>query len=228
MAMKRYIKITVTVLLCLSVVLAPTRQANAGIYEIIKALVVKAIKAADLAIQRNQNRVIWLQNAQKVLENTMSKLKLDEISEWTEKQKEQYQKYFDELRKVKLAITYYQRIRDISERQASLVREYQRAWSLVRQDKHFTPDEVQYMGRVYLGILNESVKNVEQLTVIINSFKTQMSDAKRLEIIDEVGERVDENYADLRQFNTQAAVLSVQRARTQQEVEYTRRLYGID
>jgi len=221
-------KITVTVLLCLSVVLAPTRQAHAGIYEIIKAVLVKAIKAADLAIQRNQNRVIWLQNAQKVLENTMSKLKLDEISEWTEKQKEQYQKYFDELRKVKLAITYYQRIRDISERQASLVREYQRAWSLIRQDEHFTPDEVQYMGRVYLGILNESVKNVEQLTVIINSFRTQMSDAKRLEIIDEVGQRVDENYTDLRQFNTQAAVLSMQRGATQQEVEYTRRLYGID
>ena len=209
-------------------VLAPTRQANAGIYEIIKAAVVKAIKAADLAIQRNQNRVIWLQNAQKVLENTMSKLKLDEISDWTEKQRVQYQQYFDELLKVKLLITYYQRIRDISERQARLVQEYQRAWALVQRDKHFTIDEVQYMGRVYMGILNESVKNVEQLTVIINSFKTQMSDAKRLEIIDEVGERVDENYADLRQFNTQNAVLSMQRGATQQEVEYTRRLYGID
>lgn len=226
--MKRSIKTTVMVLLCLSVMLVPTQQANAGIYEIIKAAVVKAIKAADLAIQRNQNRIIWLQNAQKVLENTMSKLKLDEISDWTDKQRDQYQKYFDELRKVKLLITYYQRIRDISDRQVRLVNEYRRAWNLIQRDKHFTLQEVEYMARVYTGILNESLKNVEQLSAVVNSFQTQMSDAKRLEIINHVGNRVDENYTDLRAFNTENAVLSMQRAKTEHDIEYTRNLYGIN
>lgn len=226
--MKRSIKTTVMVLLCLSVMLVPTQQANAGIYEIIKAAVVKAIKAADLAIQRNQNRIIWLQNAQKVLENTMSKLKLDEISDWTDKQRDQYQKYFDELRKVKLLITYYQRIRDISDRQVRLVNEYRRAWNLIQRDKHFTLQEVEYMARVYTGILNESLKNVEQLSAVVNSFQTQMSDAKRLEIINHVGNRVDENYTDLRAFNTENAVLSMQRAKTEYDIEYTRNLYGIN
>src|SRR3546814_10978307 len=149
--MKRDIKFMVTVLLCLSITLAPTRQANAGIYESIKAAVVKVIKAVDLAIQRNQNRIIWLQNAQKVLENTMSKLKLEEIADWTDKQREQYQKYFDELRKVKLLITYYQRIRDISHRQVHLVREYQRAWSLIQRDTTFKEDELPDKARVCLG-----------------------------------------------------------------------------
>jgi len=229
--MKKYFRIILITILCISVMIPPQRSEAAvpiAILEIIKKAVVKVIKAIDLKIQRQQNKIIWLQNAQKVLENTMSKLKLDEISDWTEKQRAQYQVYFDELRKVKLLITYYQRIRDITERQVKLVQEYQKAWSIIQRDKHFTAQEVQYMGKVYTGILNETVKNIDQLAIVINSFKTQMTDAKRLEIIGEVGDRVEENYSDLRAFNTQNAVLSAQRAKTQADAEYIRQLYGIE
>jgi ABC-type enterochelin transport system permease subunit len=58
------------------------------IFGIIRAAVVKAIKAMDLKIQKLQNKTIWLQNAQKEIENTLSKVKLDEISDWAKKQKE--------------------------------------------------------------------------------------------------------------------------------------------
>ena len=71
-------------------------QAQTAIAEIIKAGIKKVIKAVDLKIQRLQNKTIWLQNAQKTLENALSKLKLDEIANWTEKQKEQYRKYYEE------------------------------------------------------------------------------------------------------------------------------------
>lgn len=228
--MKKHLKIILITILCISITVQPQRTDAAvpiAILEIIKKAVIKVIKAVDLKIQRQQNKIIWLQNAQKVLENTMSKLKLDEISDWTEKQREQYQVYFDELRKVKLLITYYQRIRDITEKQVKLVQEYQRAWSIIQRDKHFTAQEVQYMGKVYTGILNETVKNIDLLAIVVNSFKTQMTDAKRLEIIGEVGNRVDANYTDLREFNTQNAVLSVQRAKTLADAQYTRQLYGI-
>jgi hypothetical protein len=40
-------------------------QAQTGILEIIKAGIVKVIKAVDLKIQRLQTKTIWLQNAQK-------------------------------------------------------------------------------------------------------------------------------------------------------------------
>ena len=101
--MKRYIKI-VTIVLCCSLTVLPASQSNAtpaAILEIIKAGVKKVIKAVDLKIQRLQNKTIWLQNAQKTLENTLSKLKLDEISDWTKRQKTLYKDYFDELAKVK-------------------------------------------------------------------------------------------------------------------------------
>ena len=77
-------------------------DAQIPILDIIKQGITKVIVAVDLKIQRLQNKTIWLQNAQKTLENSMSKLHLDEISDWVERQRNLYADYFDELRNVKV------------------------------------------------------------------------------------------------------------------------------
>jgi hypothetical protein len=227
--MKKYVRMML-VALCISFTVLPVQEANAtpiAILEIIKAAVKKVIKAVDLKIQRLQNKTIWLQNAQKTLENTLSKLKLDEISDWTEKQKEQYRKYYDELAQVKAIISYYQRIRDITKKQLRLVDEYNTSWALIRQDSRFTAKEVAYMEKVYSGILDESLKNIDQINLIIKSFTTKMSDAKRLELINNAADQVDANYSDLVQFNRQNTLLSLQRAKTETEVQAIKKLYGL-
>lgn len=216
-----------TVMLCVAMVIVPTKKSHAIVWVVVKAAAKKVIKAMDLAVQRQQNKVIWLQNAQKAIENTMSKLKLDEISAWTEKQRQQYKKYFAELQQVKLWITYYQRIKEIAKKQTRLVREYQRAWGMVRSDKHFTPDEIEYMGKVYTGILTETLNNIDQISMVIKSFQTNMSDAKRLEIINHAANKVDENYGDLIQFNYQNGLLSLQRAEEESEISVIKQMYGI-
>lgn len=207
----------------------PMSEVNAqvAVLEVIKAGVKKVIKSVDLKIQRMQNETIWLQNAQKVMENQLSKLKLAEISDWTEKQKDIYSKYYADLWKVKAAISYYQRIKDITTKQVFLVEEYKKAWNLARRDKNFTPQELDYMYHVYTGILNESAKNLDQILLVVNAFKTQMSDAKRLELINEAADRIEVNYSDLRQFNTQNILMSLQRSKSQDQIEEVQQLYGI-
>lgn len=207
----------------------PTQQSNAAIpiAEIIKEGIKKVIKAVDLMIQRLQNKTIALQNAARVLENKLSKLRLTEIAEWTERQRKLYQQYYDELWKVRNTIATYKRIRQILDRQVHLVNEYKSAWERIRSDKHFTSKEIDYMYRVYTGILNESIRNLDQILLIVNSFKTQMSDAKRLEIINAAGQQIDQNYADLKQFNLQNIQLSLNRAKDQHEIESVRKLYGL-
>jgi len=218
----------ITMLATMLLVVAPTQQSHAVVWVVVKAAVKKVIKAIDLQIQRLQNKTIWLQNAQKTLENTLSKLKLDEISDWTEKQKEQYRKYYEELAKVKSIISYYQRIRDITKKQLRLVDEYKRSWSLIRQDSHFTVEEIFYMEKVYSGILDESLKNIDQISLIIKNPSLQkMSDAKRLELINNAADQVDVNYSDLVQFNRQNTLLSLQRAKTETEVQAVKKLYGL-
>ena len=206
---------------------APKAQAAIGIAQIIKEAVKKVIRAVDLMIQRLQNKTIALQNAAKVLENKLSKLKLNEIADWTERQRQLYKEYYDELWKVRNTIAMYDRVKKILQRQAQLVKEYKLTWELVQEDKHFTEKEIDYMYKVYTGILDESVKNIDQVLLVINSFKMQMSDAARLEVINKVGEQIEKNYADLRQFNDQNIRLSINRAKDEHEVESVKKLYGI-
>jgi hypothetical protein len=208
----------------------PTKQVSAqiAIAEVIKAGVKKVIKAVDLRVQRLQNETIWLQNAQKVLENTLSKLKLSEIADWTTRQKELYSKYFDELARIKSAIAYYQRIKDITQRQADIVEEYRQAKSLFAKDRNFSLDELGFMEDVFRGILDASLKNIDQLLLVVNSFKVQMTDAKRLEIIEQVALKIDENYRDLKTFNSSQIRLSLSRAAAAGELNMIKKLYGIE
>lgn len=207
----------------------PVKEVNAqiAIAEVIKAGVKKVIKAVDLRVQRLQNETIWLQNAQKVLENTLSKLKLTEIADWTNRQKELYGKYFDELARVKAAIAYYQRIKDITQRQADILSEYRQAKSLFAKDKHFSVSELDMMQDVYRGILDASLKNIDQLLLVVNSFKVQMSDGNRLEIINSVAGKIEENYQDLKRYNASQVSVSLSRAKEAGDVNLVRRLYGI-
>lgn len=217
----------VSLSLCCMLMPVQKSQAQIPILEIIKAAVKKVIIAVDLQVQRLQNKTIWLQNAQKTLENTMSKMHLDDISGWVEKQRKLYADYFEELRKVKTALTYYQRVKDIIEQQVQIVREYQAAWALFRQDRNFTPEELDYMFDVYTGMMGESGKNIDQLFLVINAFVTQMSDAKRLEIIDGVSASVEQTLMDLKEFNEENKMISLQRAVEQGEIDYVKKLYGL-
>lgn len=202
-------------------------KAQVPIADIIKAAVIKVIKAIDLQMQRLQNKTIWLQNAQKTLENKMSQLKLNEIKEWVEMQRKQYDDYFQELWKVKAALAYYNRVKDIIERQVQMVNEYKGAWALFRQDKNFTAQELDYMYNIYSGMMDESLKSIDQLFLVVNAYATQMTDAKRLEIINTIADNIQTQYFDLKEFNTQNKILSLRRASELGEIEYVRRLYGI-
>lgn len=226
--MKKYMVILPVSAMTIFVSLPKGANAQVAVVEVIKAGVKKIIKAVDLKIQRLQNETIWLQNAQKVMENQLSKLKLDEIADWTEKQKELYGKYYQELWEIKSAITYYKRIRELTEKQVAIIDEYKWAWQLFQKDKNFKSEELEYMEKVYSGILDASVKNLDQVLLVVNSFKTQMSDAKRLEIIHAAASQVDINYNDLKQFNTQNSKLSIQRAKSLDEAVTLKELYGVD
>jgi predicted transcriptional regulator YheO len=210
------------------IAIAPKAKAQDPITLIIKQGIKQVIVAVDLKIQRLQTKTIWLQNAQKVVENAMSKMKLNEITDWVQKQKDLYQNYFDELWKVKDVLSYYHRIKEITTDQIAIVNEYHKAWNGVRQDGHFTSDEVQYIGQVYDGIINASLKNLDQIGLVINSFTTQMTDAKRLEIINHAADAMQTNLSDLRSFNSQNILLSLQRSKDENDIAAVQKMYGLN
>lgn len=215
------------IIVVMALLISVNVNAQIPILEIIKAGVKKVIVAVDLKIQRMQNKVIWLQNAQKTLENAMSEAKLTEIGGWVEKQRKLYNDYFNELWKVKATLSSYHRVRDIISNQVAMVNEYKQAWALFRQDKNFTADELEYMFSVYTGMMNESVKSLDHLFLVVTAFSTQMSDAKRIEIINDAANNIDKGFVDLREFNNQNKIIALQRASERGEIEYVKKLYGL-
>ncbi len=195
---------------------------------VISSTVGKVIRAIDLEVQKMQNQTIWLQNAQKTLENQLSQLKLSQISDWSQKQKNLFSEYYNELWNIKTAIAYYSRISEMTQKQVSLVNSYNQAWALLKNDKHFTANELTYMSEVYSGILQASVKDLDQILDIIHANKTQMPDAKRMEIINKTADHMDSNYNDMERFNTENEMLSLNRAQDENEVLTLKQYYGLN
>jgi hypothetical protein len=202
-------------------------HAQDPITSIIQQGIKKVIIAVDLKIQRLQNKTIWLQNAQKTIENELSKLRLTEIADWVEKQRKLYADYFDELWKVKNAIGYYHKVSDIISKEKMILKEYKDALSLFRRDQNFTGGEKAFMEKIYSGILKESLNHLDAVTLVIHAFITQMTDAGRMEIIDQADEAMDQNLAHIREFTKGNKLISMQRATEKGEVEAFKKIYGL-
>jgi len=122
---------------------------------------------------------------------------------------------------------YFENRKDIIDKEAQLVSDYKKAYAFIQQDNHFSADEINHIYNIYSGMINQSVENLNQITVVINAFVTQMSDADRLRIIDAAGERIDKNYEDCRLFTQENILLSLERSKDLNDLETVKKLYGI-
>jgi hypothetical protein len=194
---------------------------------LVTGIVKKVIVALDLKVQELQNQTLKVQNLQQQLENKLSLGSLNDISGWLNKEKDLYQGYYQELNTVKSIIAGYREVKTIIGRQKQLLDEYRTAYALFRKDVHFQPEELQYMDNIYTGILEESLRNLDDLTMAVSSFTTQMTDAERMQRIHQVAGNIQTNLDHLRQFNQQNKMLSLARSAGEQDKLNVRRLYGL-
>jgi len=220
-------KWALSMLVCCSLLLLPGVEAKAQI-PVIGGLISSVINAIDVGVQKLQTQVIYLQDAQRQLENVMSQLKLKDISSWLQKEKDLYSEYYQELWKIKSYIAEYDRVKEIINKQLLIIKEFDQASANFQKDSHFTTAELGTMSQVYAGILNQCANNLDQLTIVINAFVTQMSDAQRLRIIDDAGAKIDKNYSDIVQFDQQNMMISLQRSRDENDLNMVKSLYGIE
>jgi hypothetical protein len=212
-------------------VLVALSSAGAGaqipIVGIIGEAAKKAVMAIDLHVQELQNETLALQEAQKELENQMHLYELAAITDWLNQQKELYAGYYQELWQVKTVISDFSRVADMLSKQGQIAAAFKQMQTALAQDGHFSATEVTTMNSTLTGIVNACVRNISQLELAIRALVTQMHDADRLRIIDEAGDGVDRNYADLQEFYQRSLLLSLERARDQQDVAATKALYGL-
>jgi uncharacterized protein YfbU (UPF0304 family) len=203
-------------------------EAQIPILDIINAAAKKVVVAIDLKVQELQTQTIQLQVAEKDLENSMEDSELGDITGWVKGEEQLYASYYRELWQVKAVISAYKRVTDMLDKEAQIVREYQQMTTALKADKHLTAGEVEAMGNSLSSIVSQSVNNLGQIKLVIQAFVTQMPDAGRLRIIDGAGSSVDKNYAAMEGLYQSGVLLSLNRARDENDVAAVRGLWGIE
>jgi hypothetical protein len=137
-----------------------------------------------------------------------------------------HKKFLDGLMEISPAVKQYKRIADIINYQIQIVKQYKAAFNQFKDDKNFTIDEINYIGKVYINLFNESVKNLDELSMVITAGKLRMSDDERLRAIDKIYASIEDQFSFLKDFNSSTSYLSLQRQSEKTEVEMSRRILG--
>lgn len=135
--------------------------------------------------------------------------------------------FLDGLMQVSPAVKKYKRITDIINYQLRIIKEGKAAFNQFKGDKQFTADEIGYTGKIYSNLFQESIKNIDELAMVITAGKLRMSDDERLQAIDRIYLSIEDQYSFLKDFSSNTAMLSLQRKSEQAQIEMSRRIYGI-
>lgn len=135
--------------------------------------------------------------------------------------------FLDALLEVSPVVKKYKRIGDIISYQIRIVKDYKSAFAQFKDDKQFTAQEIEYLGKVYSNLLGQSLKSLEELYMVITAGELRMSDDERLQAIDHIYETLVDQFSFLKEFNSNTAMLSLQRKSEETEVKMSRIIYGM-
>jgi len=138
-----------------------------------------------------------------------------------------HEAFLDGLFIVSPTVRKYPRVSDIINDQAMLVGEYKSAAGRFRQGGRFNPDELGYMMDVYNNLVSASLKNLDDLAMVMTDSKLRMSDAERLSAIDRIYLDSRNQLSYLRKFNSDAERIALQRGRATADKQSVNSLYGL-
>ena len=136
-----------------------------------------------------------------------------------------HQTFIDGLLLVNPEIKKYKRVADIISYQKDIVSEYKAAYKRFKTSDTFNDRELNYLGKVYKELTDQSIDNLDELTTVLTSSKLRMSDDERLQAIDRIFADTEDKLQFLRNFNKQTTILSLQRKKEKTNVESTSRYY---
>ena len=191
--------------------------------------------ACGQATEAQQLILNWekLQELEKILDNMYVGYKiLDKgyttIKNISEGNYTLHQLFLDGLMAVNPTIRNYKRIPYIIDYQKILLDEYKNAYNRFKSDPHFTPQEIEYLANVYNYLFMVSLRNIDDLVMIITATKLRMSDAERMQAIDRIFYDMEGKLVFLRSFNNSTQLLAIQRARAANDMRAINHLYGLD
>lgn len=187
---------------------------------------VKAQYQEAIQLALNIQKLLQLK---KILENMYTGYKIltegyNKVKSIAEGNYKIHELFMDGLMAVNPKVKNYKRVLDIIEYQKNILKEYKTAYKRFKTSDQFNLAELEYLSKVYGNLSEKSLENVNGLIMIITASKLRMNDGERLQRIDALFEQVQDQLTFLRQFNSQASILALQRNKEQNDINAMKRL----
>ncbi|WP_339750809.1 TerB family tellurite resistance protein [Algoriphagus aquimarinus] len=139
-----------------------------------------------------------------------------------------HEAFLNELLQISPEVRKYYRVADIIQYQQRILGEYKSTHTWLKKEEAFSLDELAYLGEVYEGLFKASLRNLNELAMILTAGELRMSDFERLQAIDRLHTEMSGLLVNLRQLNGKLTVLNNQRQRTETSGEFILKLNGLD
>jgi DNA repair ATPase RecN len=132
--------------------------------------------------------------------------------------------FLDALMQVSPIVKKYKRVGDIINFQMLLMKETKNGLNRFVKSGNFSEKEISYFEKVYGNLLSQSLRNLDELTMVVTADKLRMSDDERLQAVDHIYLQMQDKLLFLRNFNATSNVLALQRAKEAKDVYASKEL----
>ncbi|WP_343591294.1 TerB family tellurite resistance protein [Flavobacterium sp.] len=132
--------------------------------------------------------------------------------------------FLDALMQVSPVVKNYKRVGDIINFQMLLMKESKNGLNRFVKSGNFSEKEISYFEKVYGNLLSQSLRNLDELTMVVTADKLRMSDDERLQAVDDIYLQMQDKLLFIRNFNATSNVLALQRAKEAKDVYASKEL----
>jgi DNA repair ATPase RecN len=146
------------------------------------------------------------------------------VKDMTEGNFSLHKTFLDALMQVSPVVKNYKRVGDIINFQLLLMKESKYGLNRFVKSGNLSEKEISYFEKVYGNLLSQSLRNLDELTMVVTADKLRMSDDERLQAVDDIYLQMQDKLLFLRNFNATSNVLALQRAKEANDVYASKEL----
>ena len=126
--------------------------------------------------------------------------------------------FMDGLAQVNPNVRNYNRVGEIVRLQALIMQNYRRTFRQFTDSGVYTMEELDYLSAVYQNLFKLSLRNLDEVILLITSGSLTMSDKERIQSIDRIHSETDSMFRFLLTFNKDVKLLGHKRVKQKADV----------
>jgi hypothetical protein len=138
-----------------------------------------------------------------------------------------HQEFFGSLKAVNPAIRRYAKVAEMMIIQSAIIVECRKTLNRVKESKQFTPEEMNHCAQVLGRLLADCVENMERLSALVTGGEMSLTDAARLQRIDELYADMQDKWVFCSSFSDELHLVSMQRLADATDIQQSKIINGL-